>query len=161
MLGGVAWRSDSAVWLAAATVALVAALGAGAAILRVRRREAALTLILEGRAQLPLPAVGDERERLLDAAYRRMLACSLAVIRSRAEEHSEWFRTSSIPYNVPMLRSVADDLREVEELLTREAVGVRGVALSHKLLAEGCSPLHGNDPRRLSEELHRIAAALR
>jgi hypothetical protein len=161
VLGGLVLGLESAIWLAAATVVTVAALGAGAAILLYRRREAALALILGGRAQLPLPAVAEERERLLDPAYRRMLARSLALIRRASEERSTWLQASPIPYCAPMIRDVANELREIETLLTRDAVSVRGVALTHQLLVDGRSPLHGGDPRRLSEELHRIAAVLR
>jgi hypothetical protein len=157
VLGGLVLGLESAAWLAGATAATAAALGAGAAILLLRRREAAIGLILEGRAQLPLPAVAEERERLLNPAYRRMLARSLALIRRGAEARSPW----PALYCAPMIRGVADELRELEALLTRKAVDVRGVALTYELLVDGRSPLHGSDPRRLSEELQRIAAILR
>jgi hypothetical protein len=160
-LGGAALGSDSAVWLAAATAVTGAVLAIVAAVLLVRRREAALALIADGRDELPLPAIAEERARLLDPAYRRNLARSLSLLRWRAAEHTEWFRTSPIPDNVSMLRSVSDGMREVEQLLTRDEVGVRGVALTRRLLVDGCSPLHGRDPQRLSEELHRIIAMLR
>jgi hypothetical protein len=160
-LGAAVLGSDAAAWLTLGAAIAIAALGGGAALLHVRRREAALTLIVEGRDRLPLAAVARERERLLDPAYRRMLAHSLALLRSRAETLPDWFRTSPIPYNAAMLRSVADELRELERLLTCETVGVRGVALTHRLLVDGHSPLHGNDARQLSEELRRIAVSLR
>jgi hypothetical protein len=160
-LGAAALGSDSAVRLAGAAAAVALALAAFAAVLRIRRRDAAVALIGEGRAELPLPAVAEERARLLDPAYRRTLARSLSLLRWRAAEHSEWFVTSAVPYDVSMLRSVAGGMREVEELLTGDEVNVRGVALARTLLVDGCSPLHGHDPRRLGEELCRIAASLR
>lgn len=160
-LGAMLLGSESAAWLAAAAAAVAVVLAGIAAILHGRRRDAAFELILEGRDRLPLPAVAEERAHLLDPAYRRTLARSLALLRWRAAEYSEWFVTSPIPFDVPMLRSVADGMRELEELLTREEVGVRGVALARKLLIDGRSPLHGHDPQLLSEELHRIAANLR
>jgi hypothetical protein len=160
LTGAVAIGSAAAPWLLGADALIAAALGGFAAVLRQRRREYALDLILEGRERLPLAAVADERRRLLERSHRRMLAHTLELIRRAAQEQPPWLRSSALPYCARTLSVTASQLEEIERLLRGDAAGLRGIALTQRLLVDGSSPLHGQDAQRLSEELRRITMLL-
>jgi hypothetical protein len=159
--------------LAAATVigfvswpALVIALVVAGALVaaglfaRAAVRSRALDVIAEGRERVPVPAVARERERLLDARHRRMLAGSLARLRSAAERPAPWAPRSTVPAYPGTLRAVGPELAELEALLAQPLGTARGVALVKRLLVDGVSPLHGGDAQRLREELRRITLLL-
>jgi hypothetical protein len=157
----IAWlRVAFAPWLLGAALVSAAALVALVAILRARRREFALALILEGHERLPVQAVAAERARLLAADHRRMLARSLELLRAAASERHDWLRSGTLPYSARTITAAAPAMREVEALLRSERPGTRGVALAQRLLVDGRSPLHGSDAHALREELRRIAVLL-
>jgi hypothetical protein len=135
-------------------------LGCAAAVLRARRREQALTLILEGHEGLPVAAVAAERRRLIDPAYRGMLARCLERILLAAQDQPLWLRSSTIAYSSRTVLAAAGQIREIEALLRGDRPSARGVALTLRLLVDAGSPLHGSNDRRLSEELRRIALVL-
>ncbi len=150
----------AAPWLLGADVGTVAALSGCVAALRHRRREHALELILEGRERLPLVAVVRERRRLLEQSHRRMLAHTLELIRRAATEQPLWLRSSALPYCAPTVSAATSQLEEIERLLRSNTAGLRGIALTRRLLVDGGSPLHGEDVQTLTEELRRITLLL-
>jgi hypothetical protein len=145
--------------LGAALTTLIA-LGCLGAALRARRRELALTLIVEGHERLPVSAVAAERRRLADPAYRGMLARTLERIRAAARHQPSWLGSSTVAYDAGTILAAEPRIMQIERLLRSDRVGPRGVALTLRLLVDGGSALHGSDARRLEEELGRITAVL-
>ncbi len=161
LIAGLALGFGPAPWLLGGTGCCAAVLAFAAMVLHQRRRALAVELIVDGRADLAVAAVVDEARRLLDPAERRMLARSLARIRTAAHENPPWLRPSTLPYHRRTVLTAAPALVEIERLLQGHTPGLRGIALAQRLLIEGASPLYGHDAQRLNEELHRIIALLR
>ncbi len=155
---GVALGWRVAPWLAGAALAAVAVLLVFDACLRLRRRELAVALIASG--QDACAVVAAERERLMRAEYRRLLARTLERTGRAAVDHPAWLRSGTVPCSVATIRAALPQLEEVRRLVLAERPGTRGVALVHRLLVAADSPLHGADPQRLREELRRIAVLL-
>jgi len=123
------------------------------------RRDRALDLIAEGRATLPLAAVRRQRERLLSPGHACALAQSLDQIRCESRTGA-CRRTFGPPLYVPaVIRQLDGELARIVELLRGPAPGVVAVARAERLLGGERSPLYGEDPRRLGEELRRIGLA--
>jgi hypothetical protein len=117
----------------------------------------ALDLIAEGRDALPLDAVRRQRERLLDPRHARALARSLDHIRSESRPGAHR-RTFGPPLYVPsVIRQLDAELARIVALLRSPAPSVVAVARAERLLGGERSPLYGEDPRRLGEELRRIS----
>jgi hypothetical protein len=136
------------VWLCIALLAASAAL-----------RDRALDLIAEGRDALPLDAVRRQRRRLQDPRHARALARSLEHIRRESRPGARR-RTFGPPLYVPsVVRQLDTEIARTVELLRGPAPGVVAVARTERLLGGERSPLYGEDPRRLGEELRRIGLA--
>jgi hypothetical protein len=120
------------------------------------RRARALDLIADGRDALPLDAVRRQRERLTNPRRARALARSLDQIR-RESRIGARRRTFGPPlYSPPVIRELDAELARTAELLRGPAPGVVAIARTERLLGGERSPLYGQDPRRLGEELKRI-----
>jgi hypothetical protein len=76
---GIRWAQTAAVGAGA----MLCALAAAEVCSRRRLRRQALALIIEGRETIPVEAVEEQRERLLDGRHRTMLATSLTASPSR------------------------------------------------------------------------------
>ena len=148
---GVPWAQTAAL----SAGAMICVLAAAALNLRCRRRRLALALIVEGREELPVGAVQEERRRLLDARGRRMLAASFDGLADSAATPATWPATSV--FQRETVATVADELRDVGSLLRSEPTAARGVALARTLLTNGAlSPLHRGEIGTLRRELRRI-----
>ena len=158
LIPGVALGWTAAPLVAGASLVAVAVLLAVVACLRLRRRELAVALITRG--QDGPPVVAAERDRLMRADHRRVLARTLERITRAAVDHPGWIRSSTVPCSVATIRAALPQLEEVRRLVLAERPGPRGVALLQQLLVAPGSPLHGADPQRLREELRRIAVLL-
>ena len=148
-----------ALWPAAAVVLPMFAFAICAAAARAAVRRRAWDLIAEGRECLPVPVIARERERLLAAAHRRMLARSFARYRMAAQA-PPWPRGSATAVRGRTVRDVDAELRALERLLEECESEARGVVQAERLIVDAGSPLHGGDPQRLREELRRITMLL-
>jgi hypothetical protein len=118
--------------------------------------ERALELIAEGRGSLPLDSVRHRRARLLRPRHIRGLARAIEGLR----------REANCPYRGrPMGRPlyVAAVVREVDAQLAATVCVLRGhcvddatVGRIERLLACSSSPLYGDEPQPLRQELARI-----
>ncbi len=141
--------------LAIACVAVQIALGLRIAYLAWRRRDICRQLIIDGREQLPLPAVERELRRLGAPGYQAELAQSIDRLADEATHtRSRPLFTPQI-YHLCVLRAVAAELREIARLLHSGNVAVRGVAHVESLLTSGESPLYGVQVDLLRDELGR------
>ena len=155
---GIARHVGAAAIVLAAAAAVQLALLVAVSYLRSRTRDIAEEIIASGNdAARALSTVEHERRRLASPKERRRLARSLERLVQDAERWPRGAARYQPPPGVPCLRLVVDDAREVVELLDTEPAGVRGIALTSRLLADGgASPLYGTDPEPLREELRRI-----
>ena len=152
---GIAW-AQTAVLTAAAMICVLAAAGLN---LRRRRRRHALELILEGREEMPVAAIEEERGRLLDARRQAMLAASFESLADHAGSQASWPDASV--FQRATIAAVAHELRNVGSLLRSGPSIARGVALARSLLTDGAvSPLHRGEMGALSQELRRISFLL-
>jgi hypothetical protein len=164
--GAIAWL-DGAPWGApvvlGAAVALLL-LGASAVALHARERTHVRELILDGHERLPLPLVQRERRRLLDPRLRAQLAHSLLeMVGSEPPRAPPVYLPRVVRETEPEIRRLAALLRgepSGARGIALEPSGARGIALVERLLRDGLSPLYGDDPRPLREELRRLAYLL-
>ena len=138
-----------------ATAIVESVLACDAAMLSCSKRDRVLDLIVQGRGDLPLPAIACERRRLVDRDHQRHLAGWLDGIRSEAG-HPVRARRARPIFSVRVIVAVAPELATITAQLRSEDTGLRGVAATQRLLVDGTSSLYGQDENRLCEELHRI-----
>jgi hypothetical protein len=152
--------SEARAAVAAALVVLVAV--ACRLLIRMSvERDLVLDLIVEGRDDLPLPSVARERRRLLDRGCRVQLAGALDALREEATTPLAQ-RSPRLPlYCRRVVAGVAPELEGTAQALRRSDAGVRGIALSERLLTGHDSPLYADDADRLREELGRVRFLLR
>jgi len=149
-------HESSVVSLAVAGAVVELGLACRLAIVMDRERAEARNLIAEGRDELPLSVVQEQRSRLADARHRAHLARWTEGLTRGGDS---W---SARPIgSVRTLRAVTPELREIAVLLRSGTGGVRGVALMEGLLTCGCSSLYGEDVGVLREELGRVRYYLR
>jgi hypothetical protein len=141
--------------LVLATAIVEAVLMCDAAILSCSKRDRVLDLIVQGRGDLPLPAIAGERRRLIDRGHQQHLAGWLDGIRDQAEHPIRAPRARPL-FSVRVIVAVAPELVTIAAQLRSEDNGLRGVAATQRLLVDGTSSLYGQDENRLREELHRI-----
>jgi len=155
---GVAVAATARAWaLAVSSAVVLLALAAVAAVLRARERADALQLILEGRERLPVDAVEHERRRLVDVRTRSRLADSLEeMVRIARTPPRDEPRPAPPIFYRRVVREVAEDLERIAALLRAQSATARGVAFAEWLLTQGSSPLYGDDPAALREELRRL-----
>ena len=147
--------ASAALALVLATAIVESALVCNAAVLSCSNRDGVLELIVQGRGDLPLPAIARERRRLLDRGHQQHLAGWLDGIRDQAEHPIRAPRARPI-FSVRVVAAVAPELVTIAAQLRSGDTGLRGVAATQRLLVDGTSSLYGQDENRLCEELHRI-----
>jgi hypothetical protein len=122
---------------------------------RRRLRRHALKLILEGRENIPVAAVEEQRRRLLDGRHRTMLATSFETLADDSVSPGSW--PSASAFHRATVAAVADELREVGSLLRSRPSRARGVALAREVLTDGTqSPLYRGEVETSCHELRRI-----
>lgn len=131
------------------------ALGLRWATLRVQRRDLCLELLVTGGEYLALAELARERGRLGNRHRQAQLATSLEQLaadatrkRSRCERHRPI-------YSRRVLAAVEPELCQIVARLRAGDPDVRGVALIDRLVTSGTSPLYGEQPGALHEELAR------
>jgi hypothetical protein len=120
-----------------------------------RHRERALELIATGRGALPLASVRRRGDRLLRPCHVHGLAEAIQALRREARcpyRCHPGRRPLYVPANI---RALDAELATTARLL-RARPDVTTVARIERLLCGETSPLYGDDPRRLREELMRI-----
>jgi hypothetical protein len=158
---GLVWTVSGNAWggPVAASAALVLLVLAGkGAVLRQCRRDEVVALIAAGDGDVQIGVVESARERLLSASMRACLAASLDSVADEAACP----RTGTAPlFNPAVVMVVAEELRELAELLREGRPDARGVALVWRLTCDGiASPLHRGEEGELREELTRIRFVL-
>jgi hypothetical protein len=158
---GLVWTVSGDAWGApvAASAALVLLVLAGkGAVLRQCRRDEVVALIAAGDGDVEIGVVESARERLLSARMRAYLAASLDSVVDEAARP----RAGTAPlFNPAIVMAVAQELRELAELLREGRPDARGVALVWRLICDGvASPLHRGEEGELREELKRIRFVL-
>jgi hypothetical protein len=124
--------------------------------LRARTREIAEELIGGGHdASLRVRIVARHHRRLTSPEERERIARSLEHLLRDARR---WYSLAPVqrPLGVVPLRSSEPEARDVVALLRTDGAQARGVALTARLLEDGASPLYGDEPDELREELCRI-----
>jgi hypothetical protein len=149
--------AGQAISLVIGCVVVLPVLGAVACEQWDRRRHAARQLVLDGRESLPLPAIQHERRRLLEARTRRYVANSFERVLQHVTRRPAPVPPSVRPlFDVRVVATVTDDLREIVLLLHAGVPHARGIALAEQLLTQGVSPLYGYDAIALRDELRRV-----
>jgi hypothetical protein len=150
----------AASWVVIAATVVQAALAFASALLAQTRHDCVLDVILDGRGGLPLVAVQRQRRRLIDPAHRAFLARWLDGLRHDAQRPIPRVPAARPVYSVGVIAAVAPDLQQIAKLLHSNHAGLRGIALTERLLRDGTSPLYGQDVELLRQELHRIRLLL-
>jgi hypothetical protein len=124
--------------------------------LRLERRDRCRDLLIGGHEHLPLEAVAHERRRLLNRGYQQQLARSLdEFARLATAAHSGGSGCARPLCSRRVLAVAQPQLKEVAGLLRANGTNLRGVALLDRLITCGSSPLYGEQPGALCEELAR------
>ena len=143
-----------------AVAAVELALGLGVAVLVQRKRALALSLIVDGREDVPVAAVRRERSRLRDPAHREGLARWIESICAEAHNPS-WRPPYARPiFSLQVIATCEAPLAELARALRSDRPGVRGVLRAQRLLERGASPLYGHDADVLRRELRVIRILL-
>src|SRR5262249_45313280 len=130
------------------------------ALLAVLQQALAWDLIVEGRGDLPLPALARERLRLQCQRRRVGLARELEELVQVAERWPMTRPTLRPIFDPRQIRAEAPELRLISALLQSGTVDVRGVARVERLLRLGVSSLYRREPDELHGELKRICTEL-
>ena len=138
-----------------ATAIVESVLVCDVAMLSCSKRDHVLDLIVEGRGDLPLPALRASGDVFSIADINISWRDWLDGIRREAEEPVRAARARPI-FSVRVIVAVAPDLATLAAQLRSADTNLRGVAAVERLLIDGTSSLYGQDDTLLSEELHRI-----
>lgn len=149
---GASWALILLVVAGAVELALTAAI----ALASSRVRERAQAAIIAGRDQDQIPAIARERERLLRPRLRRSQAAALEDLVRVAQRWHTLLRPYRPVFDPRVVRATADELLTIARLLRSWPVSAAAVALVERLLTSGGSPLYGDDPAELRDELTRI-----
>lgn len=153
-----AWLSGShgAIEVMAAAAVAEILLACRVALIFASRRAHVLKLISDGRADLPIPALARTCSRLRRPRHRLRLVRSIEAL---LDSEASAFDRVVTPWQFArseLVTPVRHELREIAVLLSEPDADVRGIAMMERLLFDGTSWLHGDDPRRLREELRRV-----
>ena len=146
----------AAIALIAAATAVELVIGCRIAVLRESRRLCALDLIAQGGAELPIAAIERTRAQLRATRQRQQLARAVDTL---LDPRPRTFDVVVTPWQFArseLVVGVREELQEISLQLRRPDAGVAGIAMMERLLRDGTSLLHGDDPRRLREELGRV-----
>jgi hypothetical protein len=134
-----------------------AGLACGMAVLRESKRELVLDLIIQGREDLPLPAIERHRRRLLDRRTRVRVAASFdSIIEEAAKPPRVPLLSPALLIDAAVVRPLLQELRAVVALLQARPESAAGVAAAERLLSDGGSALYRSDAQALREELARV-----
>ena len=107
-----------------------------------------------------MPALQRVRRELVEQRHRFALAEWLDALRESVRREAR--APAPLPLiNVRVVASVMPELEDASRLLRTDNASARGVAAVERLLRRAGSPMHGDDPERLREELVRIGVLLR
>jgi hypothetical protein len=143
-----------ALMVAAAVTQLL--LAARAVVLIESRRRHVLDVISEGRADLPIVAVGRVGVQLGSERHRRRLTQSVDSLLDAAVGSFDVVTTPWRFARADLVAGVRDELIQIRALLEGQAAGLAGMAMVERLLTDGTSSLHGDDPRVVREDLRRV-----
>ncbi len=156
-IAGVFFDAPRARELVGAACAVQLVLAGLIGFLRQLQRERCWDLIIEGSDGLLLRSVVRERRRLLSVKGRRQLACSLERALDAAQHWHEIAVACRPPAGIRCLNALVAEAERVLDDLSPAGAGVRGIALTARLLAGGyASPLYQGRTEELRQELHRI-----
>jgi hypothetical protein len=130
---------------------LLVALSAAAGVVRDR----ALDLIVEGRGSLPLASVRRRRARLMRPRHVRRLAEAIEALRREARCAYRPHPSARPLYMPAIIREVDAELAAAVRVL-RARPDATTIGRIERLLGGATSPLYGDEPKRLREELARI-----
>ena len=130
---------------------LLVALSAAVGVMRER----ALDLIVEGRGLLPLASVRRRRARLVRPRHVRRLAEAIEALRREARCPYRGHPKARPLYLPAIIREVDAELAATARLL-RARPDDTTIGRIERLMGAASSPLYGDEPRRLREELARI-----
>lgn len=120
------------------------------------KHRAALELIADRRAGLPVTAVQHELARLLDERHITRLADSLDALRCEAAHPYRDHPARRPLYDPATIRQIDGDLARTAALLREPRPDPVVIARIERLMCSECSPLYGDDPMLLRHALHRI-----
>lgn len=142
-------------WMIAAVAATALLLAFRAAVLLESRRAHVLEVVCQGRADLPIPAVEQMCVRLRRASHRQRLLRSIDALLEAKVQHWALVVTPWQFSSADMVAPIRYELMEIGALLRDDGAGLAGIAMMERLLFDGTSSLHGDDPRLLREDLSR------
>jgi hypothetical protein len=148
--------SSAAASAVAGAVAVELVLAARVGVLLQSRRLHLLELISEGRADLPIPALERLRRRIRLARHRGRLAGSVDALLAPQVQRWDLVMTPWRFRDPDLMPPIRHELVYIGARLRDESAGLPGIALMELLLTDGTSSLHGDDPRRLHEDLGRV-----
>ncbi len=120
-------------------------------------RERARDLLATGGNVLAVSVVARESRRLASRRERESLARSIEALYRDAVRWYQILPRYRPPNGVQQLRNLSAEVKSIAKALRGDRVGVQGVALTVRLLTDGCqSPLYANELGPLREELNRI-----
>jgi hypothetical protein len=153
---GASWGRPALLGVAAGAVGLVARV----LLLRMRRDTCVIDLLMRADSRVELAAVRRMRRRLMDPNRRRQLAKALSSARATVTTSAS-ARLVAFPLANPRVIAAVDgELTDVIALLACSTASVCGVAWVWRLLEGPATPLYGDDPRALREQLTQIRYAL-
>jgi hypothetical protein len=160
VMGGsvAAWleRASAAPPIVASAVAVELVLAARVAVLLRTRRLRLLELISEGRADLPIAALERLVCRIRCARHRGRIASSVDSLLAPTAQRWDLVMTPWRFRQGDVVPTIQDELVEIAARLRDGSASLSGIALIELLLTDGTSSLHGDDPRRVHEELGRV-----
>jgi hypothetical protein len=127
---------------------LLVALSAAAGVVRDR----ALDLIVEGRGSLPLASVRRRRAGLMRPRHVRRLAEAIEALRREARCPDRRHPSARPLYMPAVIRGVDAELAAAVRVLRAQSDATT-IGRIERLLGGATSPLYGDDPKRLREEL--------
>ena len=157
----VAWAAgaQAAAWFIVAASSVPAALSCTMWLLAEAAHKRVADLIIDGDEDVMLVAVQRERRRLLDARRRDSLAHRLEDV-SKTGVHPLRDALRPIVRVSVTARAVGPELTMIAALVRAETAGVRGIAMTERVLCDRTLPLYGREVEPLREELDRIRALL-
>jgi hypothetical protein len=160
LLGSGVALVDGRTWgapLAVAAAIVLAILTIVVLSLRQRRRDLAIDLIIDGREDIPIPAVRHEYERLTSKRTRQALTRTFeGIVEDVTRPPRLQLRGSQPLYHRTVVARASPELQSIAGLLKIDASSARGIARAERVITGATSPLYGCDPRALREELRHV-----
>ena len=148
------WTAARAVVVAAVVMEVL--LACRAMVLFESTRRHVLDVIADGRASLPIRAVERTCVRLRRPRHRRRLGQSVDGLLSAQIGGFDVVTTPWRFMRADLIEPVRRELIEIVALLRDDDAGLSGIAMLQRLLTDGTSSLHGDDLRRVGEDLGRV-----